>query len=40
MSALHSDGHGGTLLSFGATGSLDIAGLAPNQMSAANFKIG
>ncbi len=38
--ALTSDGSGGSLLSFGAAGSLDIAGVAKSSLSAANFKIG
>ena len=38
--ALTSDGHGGSLLSFGTNGSLDIAGVAKSSLSAADFKIG
>ena len=38
--ALTSDGHGGSLLSFGTAGSLDIVGVAKTSLSAANFKIG
>ena len=40
LSALKSDGHGGTLLSFGSGSSLDFAGLATSQLHAANFRIG
>jgi hypothetical protein len=40
LSALKSDGHGGTLLSFGSQGSLDFAGVAPSQLHASNFEIG
>jgi len=38
--ALSSDGHGGSLLSFGTAGSLDIVGVAKTSLSSANFKIG
>ncbi len=38
--ALTSDGHGGSLLSFGTAGSLDIVGVGKTSLSAANFKIG
>jgi hypothetical protein len=37
--ALTSDGSGGSKLSFGAAGSLDIAGVAKSSLSAADFKI-
>jgi hypothetical protein len=40
LGALHSDGHGGSLLALGPSGSLDISGIAPNAMSANHFKIG
>ena len=39
LSALHSDGSGGTLLSLGS-GSIDFLGVAPTQLHASNFKIG
>ncbi|MDE2363833.1 MAG: NF038122 family metalloprotease [Hyphomicrobiales bacterium] len=38
--ALVNDGHGGALLSLGASGSIDFAGVAPASLGAANFKIG
>ena len=38
--ALSSDGNGGSLLSLGAAGSIDIVGVASSALSAANFKIG
>jgi uncharacterized repeat protein (TIGR03803 family) len=40
VSALHSDSHGGTLLSLGASGSIDFLGTAPSQLHASNFQIG
>ena len=40
FSALKSDGSGGSLLSLGTNGSIDIVGVAANSLSAANFKIG
>ncbi|MDE2364596.1 MAG: tail fiber protein [Hyphomicrobiales bacterium] len=40
VAALTSDTHGGSLLSLGANGSIDFAGVAANQLSAANFQIG
>ncbi len=40
VSALHSDGHGGSLLTLGTTGSIDFLGVAPSQLTAANFKVG
>jgi Ca2+-binding RTX toxin-like protein len=40
LSALKSDGQGGTLLSFGQGSSLDFAGVASSQLHAANFRIG
>jgi hypothetical protein len=39
VSALKSDGHGGTLLALGTTGSIDIAGVTPDKLSANNFRI-
>jgi hypothetical protein len=40
LSALKSDGHGGTLLSFGSGSSLDFSGVALSQLHASNFQIG
>jgi hypothetical protein len=40
LSALKSDGHGGSLLSFGSGSSLDFAGVASSQLHASNFQIG
>ncbi|HET7883231.1 MAG TPA: hypothetical protein VFL55_20260 [Acetobacteraceae bacterium] len=40
LSALQSDGHGGTRLSFGNGGVLDFAGVSPEQLHAANFRFG
>jgi hypothetical protein len=40
VAALKSDGHGGSLLSLGSTGSVDILNVAPNKLTAANFRIG
>ena len=43
MSALHSDGHGGTLLALGtspAAGSLDFVGITISQLHASSFMIG
>jgi hypothetical protein len=40
LSALKSDGHGGTLLSFGSGSSLDFTGVASSQLHASNFQIG
>src|SRR5271165_3326757 len=40
LSALKSDGHGGTLLRFGHDSSLDFVGVTPSQLHAANFQIG
>jgi hypothetical protein len=40
LSALKSDGHGGTQLSFGPGSSLELAGTAPSQLHASNFEIG
>jgi hypothetical protein len=40
LSALKSDRHGGTLLSFGKSSSLDFTGLAPSQLHESNFQIG
>ena len=39
LAALQSDGRGGTLLSFGQGHFLDFAGVAQNQLHAANFHI-
>ena len=39
LSALQSDGRGGTLLSFGKGQFLDFAGVAPGQLHATNFHI-
>jgi hypothetical protein len=40
VSALQSDGRGGTLLSFGKGHLLDFVGVTPGQLHAANFHIG
>ena len=40
LSALTSDGRGGTLLSFGKGDFLDFVGVTPGQLHAANFHIG
>ncbi len=40
LPALHSDGHGGTLLSLGGSSSLDFANMAPAQLTANHFAIG
>jgi hypothetical protein len=40
LSALKSDGHGGTVLSFGKNSSLDFTGIAPPQLHESNFQIG
>ena len=40
FAALTSDGHGGSLLSLGVNGSIDLAGVAPSSLHVANFKIG
>jgi hypothetical protein len=40
LTALKSDGHGGSLLSFGAGSSLDFSGVAASQLHASNFQIG
>jgi RTX calcium-binding nonapeptide repeat (4 copies) len=40
VAALHSDGHGGTMLALGTTGSIDFANTNANQIHASNFKIG
>lgn len=39
MQALQSDGHGGTLLSLGASGSIDFAGTPASSLSASRFLI-
>jgi len=38
--ALGTDGHGGSLLSLGAQGSIDFQLVPPNQLHASNFHIG
>jgi hypothetical protein len=40
LAALTSDNNGGTLLSLGSAGSLDIASVMPSHLTAANFHIG
>jgi hypothetical protein len=40
LSALKSDGWGGTLLSFGKGHFLDFVGVTPEQLHATNFHIG
>jgi Ca2+-binding RTX toxin-like protein len=40
LSALQSDGHGGTTLALGTTGSIDFLGTTQSQLHASNFKIG
>ena len=40
LSALKSDGHGGTLLAFGDGSSFDFAGMATSQLHASNFQMG
>ncbi|SNB82083.1 Ca2+-binding protein, RTX toxin-related, partial [Rhodoblastus acidophilus] len=40
VAALTSDGHGGSLLSLGTNGSIDLVNVAPKQLTTANFKIG
>ena len=40
VAALQSDGHGGTLLSFGAAGHIDFVGVAVGTLKAASFQIG
>ncbi|MGD0634250.1 MAG: hypothetical protein ABSA13_08235 [Beijerinckiaceae bacterium] len=40
VDALHSDGHGGTILTLGTTGSIDFVGIAPSQLHASNFAVG
>ena len=40
LSALKSDGQGGTLLLFGTGSSLDFTGVAPGQLHTSNFQIG
>lgn len=40
VAALKSDGHGGTLLSFGTAGSLDFINVTPAQLTASHFAIG
>jgi len=38
--AVRSDNHGGSLLSFGASGSIDFLSVSPNELHASNFHIG
>jgi hypothetical protein len=38
--ALQSDGHGGSLLALSGGGAIDIVGVAPNHLSASNFREG
>jgi hypothetical protein len=38
-SSLHSDGHGGTLLSLGASGSIDFTSIAPKSLKGSHFAI-
>jgi hypothetical protein len=40
LAALQPDLHGGAMLSFGSSGSIDFVGVAPSQLHAANFQIG
>ena len=40
LSALTSDQHGGTLLSFGSQGSIDFVGIAPGAFGVNNFHLG
>ncbi len=40
VSALHDDGHGGTLLSLGGGHSIDFVGTALGLLHASNFAIG
>jgi Ca2+-binding RTX toxin-like protein len=40
VAALHSDGHNGTSLSLGSTGSIDFVNTTASQLRAANFAIG
>jgi hypothetical protein len=37
---LTSDGHGGTMLSLGASGDIDFVGVAPGHLTASQFHIG
>ncbi|WP_400771508.1 beta strand repeat-containing protein [Methylosinus sporium] len=37
--ALQSDGHGGSLLALSGGGAIDIVGVAPNHLSASNFRV-
>jgi hypothetical protein len=39
LAALTSDGHGGSILELGSSGSIDFIGLAMNQLHASNFQI-
>jgi glutamate mutase epsilon subunit len=39
VSALHSDGHGGTLLPLGAAGSIDFIGVGVSQLHTSNFSV-
>ena len=38
--AVRTDGHGGSLLSFGAHGSIDFLSVPPSELHASNFHIG
>jgi hypothetical protein len=40
LTALQGDGHGGTALSLGASGSIDFVGVAPGTLTASRFQIG
>jgi Ca2+-binding RTX toxin-like protein len=40
VNALTSDGHGGTLLALGTTGSIDFMNMSPSQLHASNFGVG
>jgi hypothetical protein len=39
IAALHNDGHGGTILALGTTGSIDFTNAPLSHLSASNFKI-
>jgi hypothetical protein len=40
QASLVTDGHGGSLLSLGGSGSIDFANVATNLIAASHFKIG
>ncbi len=40
VQALHSDGHGGTMLSLGGTNSIDFQNTSISQLTAAHFAVG